>query len=118
MSAPGRSLVEAGYLGTDAAEFLGRKTSPPEPIVRSPRPDASAQSLRLGVTLTVILTVAYFGFIGLSAFAPAILARFVATGGIVTWSFAYGLGVIVLGVVLTGLYVLAANGADARRTGA
>ena len=45
----------------------------PEPTVPSPRPDASAQSLRLGVTLTAVLSVAYFGFIGLSAFAPAIL---------------------------------------------
>ena len=85
--------------------------------MRSPRPDDSAQSLRLGVALTAVLTVAYFGFVGLSAFAPALLAKPIAAGGVVTWAFAYGLGVIVLGVVLTGLYVLVANGADAHRTG-
>ena len=85
--------------------------------MRSPIPDASAQSLRLGVALTAVLVAAYFGFVGLSAFAPAVLAKPIAAGGIVTWAFAYGLGVIGLGVVLTGLYVLAANRADARRTG-
>ena len=83
-----------------------------------PTIDASTQSLRLGVVLTVILSVAYFGFVGLSAFAPALLAEPIASGGVVTWSFAYGLGVIGLGIVLTGLYVLVANGTDARRTGA
>ena len=86
--------------------------------MRSPIPDASAQSLRLGVALTAVLVAAYFGFVGLSAFAPAVLAKPIAAGGIVTWAFAYGLGVIGLGVVLTGLYVLAANRADAPRTGA
>ena len=78
----------------------------------------STQSLRLGVTMTAVLVAAYFGFVGLSAFAPGILAKPITTGGTVTWAFAYGLGVIVLGVVLTGLYVIAANRAEARRAGA
>ena len=95
---------------------LARSTPYREPNVRSPS-DTSPQSLRLGVALTAVLSVAYFGFVGLSAFAPALLAKPIAAGGVVTWAFAYGLGVIVLGVVLTGLYVLVANGADAHRTG-
>ena len=86
--------------------------------MRPPTPDTSAQSLALGVALTAVLVAAYFGFVGLSAFAPAILAKPIAAGGTVTWAFAYGLGVIALGVVLTGLYVVVANRAEARRTGA
>lgn len=84
--------------------------------MRSPNSQDSTQSLRLGVALTAVLVAAYFGFVGLSAFAPAILAKPIATGGVVTWAFAYGLGVIGLGVVLTGLYVAIANRAELRRT--
>ncbi len=79
------------------------------PIPSPPRPDSATESVRLGIGLTVILVGAYFGFIGLSAFAPARLATPVLAGGTVTWAFAYGLAVIGLGVGLTGLYVLLAN---------
>jgi uncharacterized membrane protein (DUF485 family) len=59
----------------------------------------------LGVVLTLLLMAAYFGFIGLGALAPAVLARPLVAGGTVTVAFAYGLFVIALGVVLTSLYV-------------
>lgn len=75
------------------------------------------QNVHLGVVLTVILMAAYFGFVTMGAFAPALLARPVLSNGTVTWAFAYGLFVIVLGVVLTGIYVLAVNRADARLSG-
>ena len=77
----------------------------------------SAQNVRLGVSLTAILVVAYFGFVGLGAFAPSLLAKPVLTSGTVTWAFAYGLLVIALGVVLTGLYVVTVNRAEARQAG-
>ena len=64
---------------------------------------------RLGLGLTAILMVFYFGFVGLGAFAPSVLARPLVEGGTVTVAFAYGLFVIALGVVLTGIYVLIAN---------
>lgn len=64
---------------------------------------------RLGLALTAILIVCYFGFVGLGAFAPAILAKPLFDGGTVTVAFAYGLFVIALGVALTGIYVLIAN---------
>ncbi|WP_375464830.1 DUF485 domain-containing protein [uncultured Methylobacterium sp.] len=87
------------------------------PIPKPPQ-GAPLESVRLGAGLTAILVLAYFGFIGLGAFAPALLAQPVHAGGTVTWAFAYGLGVIGLGVGLTGLYVLAANRAETRGKGA
>ena len=59
-------------------------------------------------TLCVIMLIAYFSFIFLVAFA----GHFVATPvwGVVTLAFPLGLGVIVLAIVLTGLYVMKANG--------
>ncbi|RYY09889.1 MAG: DUF485 domain-containing protein [Alphaproteobacteria bacterium] len=56
-------------------------------------------------------------FVAMGAFAPAVLAKPVLSGGTVNWAFAYGLFVIVLGVVLTGIYVLTVNRADARLSG-
>lgn len=85
--------------------------------MRPPMPTPDERSPRLGAALTAVLAAAFFGFLGMSAFAPAILARPITAGGTVTWAFAYGLGVIVLGVALTGLYVLIANAADAGRAG-
>ena len=72
---------------------------------------------RLGPVLTVILMVVYFGFVAFCAFAPGPLGQPVRSGGTVTWAFAYGLFVIVLGVVLTGWYVLVANRAETFRRG-
>ena len=53
--------------------------------------------------------IVYAGFIGLGTFAPSVLAKPVFVGGTATWAFAYGLFVIALGVVLSGVYVLIAN---------
>ena len=63
----------------------------------------------MGVVLTLLMMVAYFGFIGLGAFAPAVLARPVFAGGTTTVAFAYGLFVIALGVALTSFYVWFSN---------
>ena len=64
---------------------------------------------RLGLVLTAVLMIFYFGFIGLGAFAPSVLARPLVPGGTVTIAFAYGLFVIALGIVLTGIYALLVN---------
>ena len=60
-------------------------------------------------TLCVIMLVTYFTFIFLVAFGGKIVAT--PVWGVVTLAFPLGLGVIVLAVVLTGIYVLKANGA-------
>lgn len=81
----------------------------------SPEPSvATAEPLGLGLILLGLLAVAFFGFIGLCAFAPAWSAAPLAPGGSVNAAFVLGLGVIGLGVVLTGLYVVVANAAEAR----
>ena len=63
----------------------------------------------MGILLTLLLILAYFGFIGLGAFAPAVLAQPVLAGGTTTVAVAYGLFVIGFGVALTSFYVWFAN---------
>ena len=63
----------------------------------------------LGLVLTALMMLAYFSFIGLGAFAPAILAKTIFTGGTTTLAFAYGLFVIALGAALTSFYVWFTN---------
>ncbi len=59
-------------------------------------------------TLCIIMLVIYFSFIFLVAFGGAIAAT--PVWGVVTLAFPVGLAVIVLSVVLTGIYVVRANG--------
>lgn len=59
-------------------------------------------------TLCVIMLVVYFAFIFLVAFGGSIVAT--PVWGVVTLAFPLGLGVIVLAIVLTGVYVVRANG--------
>lgn len=59
-------------------------------------------------TLCSIMLIAYFAFIFLVAFGGKLVA--VPVWGVVTLAFPLGLGVIILAVVLTGLYVIKANG--------
>ncbi len=61
----------------------------------------------LGLTLTIVMLVVYFGFVGLVAFAPWLMGTPVL--GIMTLGFPLGLGVILLAIVLTGFYVMRAN---------
>jgi len=75
---------------------------------------SATEPLGLGLLLLGLLAAAFFGFIGLCAFAPAWSAAPLAPGGSVNAAFILGLGVIGLGVVLTGLYVVVANRAEAR----
>ena len=74
-----------------------------------PAKAVAVSNVNIGLPLTFILMVVYAGFIGLGTFAPSVLAKPVFAGGTVTWAFAYGLFVIALGVVLSGVYVLIAN---------
>jgi uncharacterized membrane protein (DUF485 family) len=63
---------------------------------------------RFSWTLTIIMLVVYYGFILLVAFAKPLLG--IEVGGGITLAFPIGLGVIVVAILLTGLYVLRANG--------
>ena len=59
--------------------------------------------------LAGITIVAYFTFILVIAFAPELFARPIAEDSIITWGIPFGLLVIVLSFVLTGVYVHRAN---------
>ncbi len=63
---------------------------------------------RLGLVLTAIMLVAYLGFVLLVAFDKPLLARSL-TGGATSLGIPLGLGVILLAIALTGLYVYRAN---------
>jgi uncharacterized membrane protein (DUF485 family) len=74
-----------------------------------------ARRTRFGWTLTVIMLIAYFGYIGLIAFDKALLARPIGEG-VTSLGIPVGLGLIVLTIVLTGVYVVRANGEFDRLT--
>lgn len=62
----------------------------------------------LSTLLCALMFGAYFGFIGLMAFAPDVLR---ARVGSATLGIPIGIGVIVFAWILTGIYVRWANGA-------
>ena len=62
---------------------------------------------RFSWTLTGIMLAVFFGYILLIAFAPHVLAQRIS--GATTLGIPVGIGVIVVGIVLTGIYVHRAN---------
>ncbi len=63
---------------------------------------------QFGWTIAIVMLVVYYGFILLVAFAKGLLDM--PIGGSLTLAFPLGLGVIVIAILLTGIYVLRANG--------
>jgi uncharacterized membrane protein (DUF485 family) len=61
-----------------------------------------------GWTLTAIMLVIYYGYIALVAYDKPLIAQ--PLFGAVTVGLVVGIGVIISAVVLTGIYVLRANG--------
>jgi uncharacterized membrane protein (DUF485 family) len=59
-------------------------------------------------TLAILMLVIYYGFILVVAFAKPLLA--IKVGATVTLGFPIGIGVILSAIIITGLYVLRANG--------
>lgn len=64
---------------------------------------------RLGWTLTVLMLLAYYGYIGLIAFDKAFLATPIAAGKITTVGIPIALGLMVFTILITGFYVRRAN---------
>lgn len=58
--------------------------------------------------LSAIMLVSYFGYVALIAFDKAVLARPIG-GGVTSIGIPIGIGLILLGIVLTGIYVRRAN---------
>ena len=63
---------------------------------------------RFAWTLTAIMLIAYFGYVLLIAFDKELLARPIG-GGVTSVGIPLGFGIIVLGVLLTAVYVRRAN---------
>ena len=59
-------------------------------------------------TLSLVMLVAYFGYIALVAFDKSLLARPIG-GGVTSLGIPVGVGLILLAILLTGLYVRRAN---------
>ncbi|KQN25769.1 hypothetical protein ASE86_06070 [Sphingomonas sp. Leaf33] len=64
---------------------------------------------RFAAILTAIILIVYFGFVGLVAFDKPLLGASLS-GGATSIGIPVGLGIIILSIVLTGLYVRRANG--------
>jgi uncharacterized membrane protein (DUF485 family) len=67
---------------------------------------------RIGLLLTLLVLVAFFGFIIFAAFAPATLAQ--PTIGAVPLSFVITAALIVGAILVTGLYVWTVNARETR----
>ncbi|MBP6598049.1 MAG: DUF485 domain-containing protein [Giesbergeria sp.] len=63
----------------------------------------------LGVTLTILMMVVYYGYISLIAFNKEFLAKPIGEG-VMSLGIPVGMGVIIFTIVITGLYVRRANG--------
>lgn len=82
----------------------------PNPILTNPHyVELVERRRKVSVALSLVMLVSYFAFILLIAFKPAVLAVPVAAGSPITWGIPIGVGLIVLAMVLTGLYVRISN---------
>ena len=61
-----------------------------------------------GWSLTALMLLIYYGFVALVAFAPGEIG--VRVAGSVTLGLLLGIGVILSAIILTGVYVVRANG--------
>ncbi|MGB6241066.1 MAG: DUF485 domain-containing protein [Castellaniella sp.] len=64
--------------------------------------------LRYGWTLTVVMLIVYYAFIGVIAFDKELFSLKLGAG-VMTWGIPVGFGVIIFSVLITGLYVRRAN---------
>jgi len=64
---------------------------------------------RLGIFLTVLMLIVYYGYIALIAFDKKFLAQPIGTG-VTTLGIPIGMGVIIFTIVITAIYVRRANG--------
>ena len=91
-----------------------------DPVVARIEANPKYQALKrkrngLGWTLTLLMLVVYYGFIGLIAFDKEFLAQPIGSG-VTTLGIPIAFGVIVFTIAITGLYVRRANGEYDRLT--
>ena len=91
-----------------------------DPMVARIEANPAYQALKrkrnsFGWTLTLLMLVVYYGFIGLIAFDKEFLAQPIGSG-VTTLGIPIAFGVIVFTIAITGLYVRRANGEYDRLT--
>ena len=91
-----------------------------DPVVARIEANPKYQALKrkrggFGWLLTILMLLAYYGFIGLIAFDKEFLAKPMGAG-VTTIGIPIGMAVIVFSIVITGLYVRRANGEFDRLT--
>ena len=64
---------------------------------------------KLSWILTAAIMIIYFGYFFVVAFAPKLFQRPIHEGSAIAISIPLGVGVIVSGIVLTGIYIWRAN---------
>ena len=80
-----------------------------EKIQRHPKyQELRARRTPLGVVLSILMLVVYYGYVALIAFDKEFLARPIGAG-VTTLGIPIGMGVIIFSVIITGLYVRRAN---------
>ncbi len=78
-------------------------------IASDPRyQELKSKRSRFGWTLTILMLIVYYGFIGLIAFDKELLFKRIGAG-VMTLGIPLGFGVIVFTIVITAIYVRRAN---------
>lgn len=72
--------------------------------------DPALRKRKRGLVLTMVLSVAYFGFVFMVAFEPDLTRRPVA--GVISLGLVLGVAEIVFAVLITGFYVFQTNADD------
>ena len=104
------------------AEQDGKDAARYDEVLEDPRYQRLVQRRgRFTWTLSIIMLLAYFGYIAIVAFDKSLLARPIGRG-VTSVGIPVGVGLILLAILLTGLYVHRANRdydplADALRRG-
>lgn len=85
-----------------------------DPVIETIQSNPAYQQLRrkrnrLGLALTVLMLIVYYGYVALIAFDKEFLAQPIGAG-VTTLGIPIGMGVIIISVIITGLYVRRANG--------
>lgn len=84
-----------------------------DPVVAKIQANPRYQELKrtrsaFGWTLTILMLIVYYGYIGLIAFDKEFLAKPIGAG-VTTLGIPIALGVIIFTIVITGIYVRRAN---------
>jgi uncharacterized membrane protein (DUF485 family) len=74
-----------------------------------------AKRTRFGWTLTIIMLLVYYGYVSLIAFNKPLLAKPIGAG-VMSLGIPLGFGLIVFSIIITGVYVIRANGEFDRLT--